>query len=33
MFNVSRNGIIEVVRGDSFSVELFINSGTDLSPE
>ena len=32
MFKVSRNGIIEVVRGDSFSVPLFINKGTDLVP-
>ena len=33
MFNVSKNGIIEVVRGDSFKVALFINRGTDLCPE
>lgn len=32
MFNVSKNGIIEVVRGDSFKVALFINQGTDLDP-
>ena len=32
MFNLSRNGIIELVRGDSFSVPLFINKGTDLCP-
>ena len=32
MFNVSKNGIIEVVRGVSFKVALFINQWTDLDP-
>lgn len=32
MFNVSKNGIIEVVRGDSFETPLFINRGTNLCP-
>lgn len=30
MIDLSRNGIIEVNRGDSFELPLFINQGTDI---
>lgn len=32
MIDLSRNGIIEVNRGDSFELPLFINQGTDITP-
>lgn len=32
MFDLSPNGIIKLTRGDSFSVPLFINAGTELDP-
>ena len=32
MFNVSKNGIVSVTRGDSFQIPLFINQGTELKP-
>lgn len=32
MFDISQNNLILVTRGDSFSVPLFINKGTDLKP-
>ena len=32
MFNISNNGIITVSRGDNFTVQLFINQGTELNP-
>ncbi len=32
MFSLSRNGIIQVTRGDSFNTPLFINQGTVLEP-
>ena len=32
MFDVSQNNLIAVTRGDSFSVPLFINKGTDVKP-
>lgn len=32
MFNISNNGIITVNRGDSFTIPLFINQGTDVNP-
>lgn len=32
MFNIDKNGIIYVNRGDSFELPLFINKGTDLVP-
>lgn len=32
MIDLSRNGIIEVNRGDSFELPLFINQGTDIAP-
>lgn len=32
MFNISRNGIITVNRGDSFSLDVFVNLGTELEP-
>lgn len=33
MFNVSFNNIIQVNRGDSFTVPLFINTGDDFDPK
>lgn len=33
MFDISNEGIISVNRGDSFEVTLFINAGTEISPE
>lgn len=32
MFDISKNGIIRVTRGDSFSLEVFINLGTVVEP-
>lgn len=32
MFNVAYNGIITVNRGDSFSLPLVLNAGTNLNP-
>ena len=32
MFNISNNGIITLIRGDSFTVPLFINRGTVFHP-
>lgn len=32
MFSVDTNNIISVTRGDSFSLPLFINEGSDLKP-
>lgn len=32
MIDLSRNGIIEINRGDSFELPLFINQGTDITP-
>ena len=32
MFNLSNNGIITINRGDSFSLDTFINVGTVMSP-
>lgn len=32
MLSISNNGIITVNRGDDFSIPLFINRGTELSP-
>lgn len=32
MFDLSLNGNIKLTRGDSFSVPLFINMGTDIKP-
>lgn len=32
MFNVDRNGMINISRGDSFEIPLFINKGTDMVP-
>lgn len=32
MFNISKNGIITLSRGDSFSLDVFINVGTALNP-
>lgn len=33
MVSISRDGIISLTRGDSFSVPLFINNGSQLKPE
>lgn len=33
MFNISYNGIITVNRGDSFTLPLFLNGGTNLVPK
>lgn len=32
MFNISRDGIIKLSRGDSCKMPLFINKGTELQP-
>ena len=32
MFTISRNGIIELSRGDNVDIPLFINKGTPLEP-
>lgn len=32
MLTISNNSFISIVRGDSFSVPLFINIGTEMSP-
>lgn len=32
MFNISKNGIITVSRGDTFTLEVFINLGTAVDP-
>lgn len=32
MFNISRDGIIRLTRGDSCKMPLFINKGTELKP-
>ena len=32
MFSLSRNGILTFNKGDSFSIPLFINKGTDICP-
>lgn len=32
MFDISRDGVITLTRGDSFEAPLFINMGTDLDP-
>ena len=32
MFNISDNCIINVTRGDSFELPLFLNQGTNVSP-
>jgi len=32
MIKISENGIIVVAKGDTFSVPLFINQGTELNP-
>jgi hypothetical protein len=32
MLSISNNGIITISRGDSFSIPLFINQGTELEP-
>ena len=32
MFTISKDGIITMSRGDHFSVPLFINAGTEISP-
>ena len=32
MFNVSKNGIITITRGDSFALDVFVNLGTELEP-
>ena len=32
MFTISPNGIITVTRGDSFSIDVFVNVGTVLDP-
>lgn len=33
MVTVSKDGVISLTRGDSFSIPLFINNGTALKPE
>ncbi len=33
MFDISREGNIQLIRGDTLSVALFINSGTPIAPE
>lgn len=32
MFDISSNGIIRLSRGDSFSLDIFVNIGTQLNP-
>ena len=32
MFKLSKNGVITITRGDSFSLDTFINVGTQLEP-
>lgn len=32
MFSISKSGIVTVSRGDTFSINVFINLGTDLFP-
>lgn len=32
MFSISKNGIIELSRGDNIEIPLFINKGTPLEP-
>lgn len=32
MFNISRNGIISINRGDNFTINVFVNIGTVLEP-
>ena len=32
MFNISKNGIITLTRGDTFQLPLFVNVGTPLKP-
>ena len=32
MFNISRDGIVTLSRGDHFSIPLFINAGTEIAP-
>ena len=32
MFNISKNGIITINRGDTFSLDVFVNLGTELEP-
>lgn len=32
MFDISKNGIITISRGDSFSLDVFVNIGTVLEP-
>ena len=32
MFNISKNGNVTVTRGDSFSIDVFVNVGTALAP-
>ena len=32
MFDISKNGIITISRGDSFALKVFINLGTTLEP-
>lgn len=33
MFNIAKNGIITITRGDSAETSLYINIGTELKPE
>ena len=33
MFNIAKNGIITITRGDSAETSLYINIGTELEPE
>ena len=32
MFNISRDGIVTLSRGDNVSIPLFINAGTEIAP-
>ena len=32
MFEISKNGIIKVNRGDNFTIPLFIDQGTEMNP-